>query len=353
MSVIGTRKIHLMKDSPAMTRVEGEVLGFCSGAGTFRHKTKYIMNTETPIGSYFQSPRLGSCESPSSKAASRMRPGWVYKTLNVALWLLPLCFAAGGQEATPLITLAESNFEANTESWLGANSGFGSESLTRLQGGPTANSLWYISVSENSGDGTAMFFSAPAKYLGDKRNAYHGILSFNLKQSATSDLSGSGSFVQLSSPTLSVVYSLPKVPPTTWKHYEVPLDEAKGWFHQAEDRPATQKEFLSVLANLQRLWIRAEYSYNNVDRTDLDDVQMLGNPPGKSEPTMTAVSLPSLMIHGTAGRQYQINYSDILKLPMNWITLTNLVIPSNDFVFVDRSKPQGISRFYTIKLMAE
>lgn len=319
----------------------------------FRHKTINTMKTKPSIGSHHQRLRLGSCNSSSGKAAGRTRSGWAYRTLNVILWALPLCLAAGGQEVTPLVTLAESNFETNTESWLGANSGFGTESLTRLQGGPTATSLWYISVSETSGDGTAMFFSAPAKYLGDKRNAYHGILSFNLKQSATDNLSGSGSFVQLSSPTLSVVYSLPKVPPTTWKHYEVPLDEAKGWFHQAEDRPATQKEFLSVLANLQRLWIRAEFSYNSVDRTDLDDVQLLGHPPGKSDPAMTVASLPSLTIHGAAGRQYQINYADTLTLPMNWKTLTNIVIPSNDFVFVDKFKPKGISRFYAIKLIAE
>lgn len=311
------------------------------------------MKANTSIESLLE--RFRSCLRTfhSRKASARIRSGWARNSLSIVLWGVPLCIAAGGQEPPSLVTLAESNFESNSDGWLGVNSGFGIETLTRLQGGPSTGSLWYISVGETTGDGTAMFFSAPTKYLGDKRNAYHGVLSFNFKQSATDNLSGSGSFVQLSSPTLSVVYSLPRVPTTTWRRYEIPLDEAKGWYHQAEDRPATQKEFLSVLANLQRLWIRAEYSYNSIDRADLDDVLMLGNPAVKGDPTVTVESVPSLLIQGESGRQYQIQYTDTLKAPITWHTLTNIIIPSNEFPLVDYSKPRSINRYYTIKAIAE
>ena len=133
------------------------------------------------------------------------------------------CQSALGQQ---LVTLASSHFDDTnaTDGWQGTNNA----KLDWHAGGATSNSVGYISVSQNHGDGLEMFFVAPSNYLGDQHAAYNGLLVFNLKQSATTELYIPDPFVLLSSTNLVLRYYPYFVPGTNWQSFKVPLNENAG-----------------------------------------------------------------------------------------------------------------------------
>ena len=199
----------------------------------------------------------------------------------LALLASIFCQSALGQQ---LVTLASSHFDGtnSTDGWQGTNNA----TLAWHTGGATSNSVGFISVSQNHGDGLEMFFVAPTNYLGDQHAVYNGFLVFNLKQSATAELYIPDPFVLLSSTNLVLRYYPYFVPGTNWQSFELPINENAGWFNATSNRPATKEDFQAVLKNLTRLWIAGEYSSQSFDETDLDDVQLLGQPTGPVQPVL-------------------------------------------------------------------
>lgn len=63
---------------------------------------------------------------------------------------------------------------------------------------------------------------------------------------------------------------------------------------------------------------------------------------------VTQVSMvPLLKLSGTVGATVQIQYSTNLT-QMNWVALTNLVVPQPNYYFVDQSAPAASGRFYRV-----
>lgn len=251
-----------------------------------------------------------------------------------------------------LVTLVSSDFEVDADGWRGTNDVGGQQALARHAGGATPNSLGYISVSENQGDGDTMFFAAPAKYLGDKRAAYNGRLRFQFKQSATTSLSGLNRLVLLGSGNLILSFDLASFPGTNWQTFEIPLNENAGWHVVpygslgTSNQRATRDDFLAVLPALDRLWIKAEWSTHNFDQSDLDDVALLGWPSGPTPPVVSSATYAGVMIAGAVGASYRIEYRDSLTSSSGWQKLADVVLPSSPHLFIDESSPGASQRFY-------
>lgn len=58
-----------------------------------------------------------------------------------------------------------------------------------------------------------------------------------------------------------------------------------------------------------------------------------------------------IKIEGTIGRTYRIDCVDIQASTNSWTTITNLVLPSSPYVFMDIHSPSSNSRFYRAVLL--
>src|SRR5258705_10549198 len=66
-----------------------------------------------------------------------------------------------------------------------------------------------------------------------------------------------------------------------------------------------------------------------------------------AQSTVVKQNYPGLTITGTVGNTYPIEYVDVLvNGSNNWITLSNLVLPSSPYLFIDTSAPNLPHRFY-------
>jgi hypothetical protein len=77
----------------------------------------------------------------------------------------------------------------------------------------------------------------------------------------------------------------------------------------------------------------------------------VSNAAGSSTSTGAVLSLLSLNMYagltivGQAGATYEIDYKNSLNAS-NWTTLTNLVLPTSPYLFIDTTSPSSASRFY-------
>jgi len=68
-------------------------------------------------------------------------------------------------------------------------------------------------------------------------------------------------------------------------------------------------------------------------------------PPPATSSALGLQMLAGLVISGEAGRPYRIEYADRLS-PTNWLSLTNLFLPTSPFLFVDTTSTNSPQRFY-------
>lgn len=123
--------------------------------------------------------------------------------------------------------------------------------------------------------GGTWFFNAPVRYLGDK-SAYHGgTLSFDLKVGG--DQTGPYDWydVYLTGANGHELFlDLDHKPGYAWTSYTVPLDASADWrWESMAGRQATDAEIAMVLADLEGLSIRGEYS-DGADKGYLDNVAL-------------------------------------------------------------------------------
>ncbi|MGB0384154.1 MAG: Ig-like domain-containing protein [Ardenticatenaceae bacterium] len=228
-------------------------------------------------------------------------------TINGALW---------SASDAPLVlmgrAIAASTFDANNEGWTIAGGASG-PSYSPTGGNPDG----YISASDAPGD--YWYWQAPAKFLGDLSSAYKGKLSFDLRQSKTSDQFDLEDIILVGG-GLTLVYDTPVNPGTTWTSYTVPLDETAGWKKDTlNGSAATQAEMLAVLSSLTTLRIRGEYA-GGADTGDLDNVVLVGSNGVSVSPTSgtiaaggsTAVTISVDTTNLTAG-----TYADTLVIASN------------------------------------
>src|ERR1043166_1170111 len=65
-----------------------------------------------------------------------------------------------------------------------------------------------------------------------------------------------------------------------------------------------------------------------------------------AQSSLTQAYYPGLTISGTAGNSYDIQYVNTLSNVNDWVTLTNLTLPTSPFLFIDTTAPGLPKRFY-------
>lgn len=157
-------------------------------------------------------------------------------------------------------------FDVDAQGWKAI---LGADVEYRSMGG---NPGGYVSATDIPGLQMTWYWEAPARYQGD-RSAYSGrTLTFDLKQSLSSE-DFDAADVSLLGGGLELVFDLPNSPGKDWTSYTVPLDGGNRW-HTIErrvSRPATIDDMRVVLTSLTYLRIRGEYALN-VDTGGLDNV---------------------------------------------------------------------------------
>ena len=124
--------------------------------------------------------------------------------------------------------------------------------------------------------GDTLYQEAPAKFEGDKAAYYGGELSFDLRQSDR-DLQFEEDDVILEGAGTTLVYDMKDEPGTRWTDFTAKLEEGEwkvspsGKGATEKGKRATEEQIREVLADLDRLAIRAEHR-NGADTDDLDNV---------------------------------------------------------------------------------
>jgi hypothetical protein len=162
-------------------------------------------------------------------------------------------------------TLITHEFEASTHGWqVSGDTGTVDPQLHASGGDPGG----YLSHADEA-MGETWYFSAPASVLTALAAAEHGTLSYSLKQSEPVVGIFEDDIVILG-PAGRLSYRYPTSPGTRWTTFSVPLTAEVGW-RWNWNRPATQQQIHSVLANPTSLEIRGEY-HTGPDEGGLDTV---------------------------------------------------------------------------------
>lgn len=170
----------------------------------------------------------------------------------------------------------QSTFDNDGDGWTALDSNTGSTPAYQSTGG---NSGGFIQVFDGV-LGTATFYVAPSKFLGDKSAYFGGTLQFDLQVSVTPNSSTAG--VRLTGGGFTLVklltpdFDLPPVAPA-WATYSFRLDESVAWrITSTTGAIATAAQIQTVLANLSELAINGEYSTVGADGGGLDNVSLTG-----------------------------------------------------------------------------
>lgn len=171
--------------------------------------------------------------------------------------------------------LAQSRFDTDSEGWLVKDLPYPSPGAPPTPLGtyvPTYNGAGgnpggYLSLSDPTGN--TWYWYAPPKFLGNKQSAYGGTLSFDLMVTGTGTPFDEEDVILVGG-GLTLVFTLPARPETTFTSYHIGLTEA-GWKRDTRTgAPATQTDMTTVLGALTSIYIRGEYllSMNDVGRID-------------------------------------------------------------------------------------
>lgn len=166
-------------------------------------------------------------------------------------FLLPLLFVLQSHAQT-------STFNSGNEGWKAFGDATSPDAVWVSTGG---NPGGYIQVTDQSTGGT-WHFVAPAKFLGNKCDAYDAFLRYDQITNDTTDedLYGNRPDVVLFGAGLVLVFENDENPNLEWTHYDVHLRENAGWRLNSITGPVpTEAQFRTVLADLDELRIRGEY----------------------------------------------------------------------------------------------
>jgi gliding motility-associated-like protein len=136
----------------------------------------------------------------------------------------------------------------------------------------------YIKGTDSSQGGTC-YFEAPAEFLGNKGDAYGGVIAYDMFNDDTTDQASypSRPDIILEGGGLRLVYDNFFNPGLNWQHFEVSLDEFTGWRINALNGVlATRAQLCTVLSNLTRMAFRFEYRLTE-EAAGLDNVELRSN----------------------------------------------------------------------------
>ena len=181
-------------------------------------------------------------------------------------------------------SILSSTFDTDADGWTIANDG--NPAWFATGGNPGG----YFRATDQS-SGQYWYFRAPAPYLGDRSTFYGGELSYQLQMFAGSYNASFPPWVVLAGGGLTLIYdgSAQGAPGNVWTSFNVPLSVGSpGWYLATDNcwtgtgdscgfsgaTPPTPAQFQSVLANLDTLLIRGEYTIGG-DSVGLDNVQLV------------------------------------------------------------------------------
>src|SRR6185436_17456115 len=75
-------------------------------------------------------------------------------------------------------------------------------------------------------------------------------------------------------------------------------------------------------------------------------ISLISGPLLQAQSTVVQHNYPGLLISGTEGSNYPIQYVNTLPDLNNWTTLTNITLSSSPSVFIDASAPDVLQRYY-------
>jgi hypothetical protein len=168
--------------------------------------------------------------------------------------------------------LAFSNFTFDADGWLAKN---GASPISWFSTGGDPGG--YVQAKDQSGDATLRFFSAPAKFVGNKLAAYGGTLSFDLRVITVSPPNPYAmADVQLAATDGTLVSHDGNFSPVgSWGSFSLDLVADGSWWTyllpSGEQGIATESTMKYVLENLIGLRINGDYRLQG-EATALDSV---------------------------------------------------------------------------------
>lgn len=168
---------------------------------------------------------------------------------------------------TSYAQLVQSTFTSGDEGWTNEGDFVYTPPQYFSTGG---NPGGYIrNLDENIGD--VYYWVAPAKFLGNHASKYNRTLRYDLFQNTTSSQFEEAD-VLLEGNGIKLRFSTSYNPAITWTTYVITLNESSGWVIDTAGYPlATKAQMQSVLSNITKFRIRAEYN-TTADQDGLDNV---------------------------------------------------------------------------------
>jgi tetratricopeptide (TPR) repeat protein len=130
----------------------------------------------------------------------------------------------------------------------------------------------YLSAGKPVNNDSVAYFNAPKTLLGDQSGIYGGSIEFRIRQFNTTRFYGAPD-VELRSGNLRLVHTFQGPPTPRWRAISVPLHESAWRINTIDGQVPQARDLERVLAKLESLRIRAEFSNQALESTDLDDVR--------------------------------------------------------------------------------
>ena len=182
--------------------------------------------------------------------------------------------------------MVESTFDTDDEGWVVYGDAPAAPDYHSTGGNPGG----YLSADDYA-TGGIWYWKAPAKFRGNHSSAYGDTLSYELRQTPTSDQINRVD-IYLKGGGLTLVYDTSYNPASTWTAYSIDLTETAGWdIGSLGGAAPSQAQMQQVLGNITDLQIRGEF-VNGDDTGSLDNVVMTPEP---ATMILLAAGLPMLL----------------------------------------------------------
>ena len=224
-----------------------------------------------------------------------MRLGRMAAALTLAAAAL-----TGAETAGAATVIAQSRFDTGAEGW--RNGDFTVGNTTYEVGW---NPAGFITAADDKQPELFSAFLAPSSYLGDRRDARGGTLSFDLASLYRDDDGAALPYVTLRGGGVLLYGLLRTTPPgEAFSRFEVVLTAENFLRGNPEDHqgvtPVSAEEFDQVLRDLSQLSIRADI-HSGEDLASLDNVVLTAGA-GVPEPASWAIMILGLGLTGAALR---------------------------------------------------